>query len=196
MLLRCWNFSPREQEDPASPTLLYETTSRQQRTSKNRQRNPGGDNIIQRKLERCMSLKGWGIQACETASQYHMIARIVRQSGQRRYSKNKGCQGMGASSKGADGIGQHQSAPKGCARDGISTGLRGTPERYRVMVPGESTGAGNARYLSGFRYECRKHYSASGCTRFGTHLPPKHITSNSWVRRPKGTVALYSNTLT
>ena len=28
------------------------------------------------------------------------------------------------------------------------------------------------------------------------NLPPKNITSNSWVWRPKGTVALYSNTLT
>ena len=46
----------------------------------------------------------------------------------------------------------HQLAPKGCARDEISTGLYGTPERYQLMVPGISTGAGNARYLSGFWY--------------------------------------------
>ena len=54
-----------------------------------------------------------------------------------------------------------QSAPKGSARDGISVGLRGTPERYRLMMPGGRTGAGNARYLSGFRSGRRKHYSAS-----------------------------------
>jgi len=31
--------------------------------------------------------------------------------------------------------------------DGISTGLRGTPERYRVMVPEGSIGAGNAKFF-------------------------------------------------
>ena len=62
------------------------------------------------------------------------------------------------------------------ARDGISTGLRGIPERYQVMMPGGSTGAGNAKYLSGFRYGCRKQYSGSGRTRLDApNLPLKHI---------------------
>ena len=77
-------------------------------------------------------------------------------------------------------------------------GLRGTPERYRVMVPGGSKyGAGNARYLSGFRSDVGSTIRRVGArVRMGTLATETHATSNSWVRRPKGTVALYSNTLT
>ena len=97
---------------------------------------------------------------CEALKYREQMQKILCKEEQ---SKNKGCRRDLASSKGATkGRTTNNQHRKGVLEMGISKGLPGTPERYRVMVGTEGVRAPVTPAPSGFWYRHREHHSASG----------------------------------